>query len=399
MKTETQSGVVHFSIGDEFGIRLMEIAQEHLTEGNDPVKALKTLTDSLQGCSTEMAVKILKGDIVLIVDTEDQTVIPTERIPDIHDRLFPKVDVMYWMESRAADVERYAGCLNDGFNGVQGLIRRNRGMYSVEFHFEDLIKFIAGNNESVLSELQKDERISQIQHLFHSSKGFIERSMKIMSIMDWMLNSWGDFDEFLNRERYIILKSRCSEALTLIMIKLQETMNLQFSMEEIQDDDITKYIEAAVEIEKTISKGIEPVNILDNYSAGWLSPEGDYYALNGEIANMLHIQISDALQEAGIIPADDEKGREINPDVWLEMAGWVRIHENNIQFAGCLNYKSERANVDLTTKQIEKIYNYGQRCWGSILKMGWKRELMSAALFEMMAQNNLPELYKRYFEF
>jgi len=45
-KTEVESGVVHFRIGENFGSLLMNIAQEHLTERNNPVQALKTITDS-----------------------------------------------------------------------------------------------------------------------------------------------------------------------------------------------------------------------------------------------------------------------------------------------------------------------------------------------------------------
>jgi len=59
-----KSGVCHFTVGEDLGLRLMEIAQEHLTEGNNPVKALKTITESLQGCPTDLAVRILKGEMV-----------------------------------------------------------------------------------------------------------------------------------------------------------------------------------------------------------------------------------------------------------------------------------------------------------------------------------------------
>ena len=49
-KTQT----VHFSVGEDLGLRLMEIAQEHLTERNNPIQALKTITESLGGCSNEL---------------------------------------------------------------------------------------------------------------------------------------------------------------------------------------------------------------------------------------------------------------------------------------------------------------------------------------------------------
>ena len=91
---------VHFTVGEDLGLCLMEIAQEHLTERNDPVKALKTITESLAGCSTDVAVQILIGNLVLPVDVETQQVICQPRIAGEHDR-FPRLDPIYFMESRA----------------------------------------------------------------------------------------------------------------------------------------------------------------------------------------------------------------------------------------------------------------------------------------------------------
>jgi hypothetical protein len=163
-------------------------------------------------------------------------------------------------------------------------------------------------------------------------------------------------------------------------------------LDEPDDNVLDAYLDASKEIDEALSKGIEPVDIMQNYSAGWLSPDGMYYALNGEIANMLHNQIADALCDAGIIPAD----KNDNPDVWLEQAGWVKIHGNNVQFAGCLNYKLGKTNVHMTKTQREIIAKYIKLCHAGIVRMGWKLEKISAARFEMM--DNLM-LAKNYFEY
>ena len=140
---------------------------------------------------------------------------------------------------------------------------------------------------------------------------------------------------------------------------------MDFSLD-APEDNVQKYIDAAMEIDAVMSKGIEPVNIMDNYSAGWLSPEGLYYGLNGEIANMLHNQIADALKEQGIVLNDEDS----NPDAWLEQHGWVKIHGNNINFAGCCNVRIGKQNVDLTPMQIKKIYEYCALCHNGIVKAG-----------------------------
>ena len=173
---------------------------------------------------------------------------------------------------------------------------------------------------------------------------------------------------------------------------------LEFSMKDAEVDKVQLYIDAARENDEVISKGIEPVNIMDNYSAGWLSPEGLYYALNGEIANMLHIQIADALQEKGVVPEKDEFDSGINASAWLEQAGWVKIHESTVHFGGCLNERLDKKNVDMTKTQIDIIYQYISKLHNGIMKLGWREQPVSIARF-MMEADNLEGLYQRHFNY
>ena len=49
---------VHFTLGDNAGILLMQIAQEALLCELDPEKAVKVITTSLMGCPNNIALKI-----------------------------------------------------------------------------------------------------------------------------------------------------------------------------------------------------------------------------------------------------------------------------------------------------------------------------------------------------
>lgn len=125
-----------------------------------------------------------------------------------------------------------------------------------------------------------------------------------------------------------------------------------------------------------------------NWTAGWLSPEGDYYALNGGIANMLHLNIADKLQQKGIIPKDEE-----NKDSWLEKNGWVKIHGDWILYGGYLNENFDEPNVPLNRVQQDLIYKYGQTCHKGILKIGFKMERISAVRFQTTNQLALKNLF------
>ena len=383
---------VHFRVGQDFGAMLMSIAQEHLTERNNPVQALKTITDSLHGCPTDLAVQILKGDVVLLVDEETQTVSPVERTEAL-DKLFPKVDVMYFMESRAANIKLHGGNILDGLRGLQVHIAKNHGYFDISFKYEDVFKFIAGDNEALLDELRDNREIDGIASLFEATKRFIEETMRTQGTMDWMMRTLDVFWKSENYEYYCQLRGNVADTLDDVTSYLNKTLKLDFSLEE-PEDNVQKYIDSARDIDEVLSEGIKPVDIMSNYSAGWLAPNGDYYALNGEIANMLHNQIADALVEAGIVPKE-----ELNPDAWLEQQGWVKIHDSNVQFAGCLNVRIGKKNVDLTPIQIKKIYEYGALCHGGAIKAGLRMEQVSAIRFKDMAQTDLEGLYKKYFEY
>lgn len=58
-----KKGTVHFTLGDDAGKLLMQIAQEALLYELDPEKAIKVITTSLMGCPDNIALKILKGDM------------------------------------------------------------------------------------------------------------------------------------------------------------------------------------------------------------------------------------------------------------------------------------------------------------------------------------------------
>jgi hypothetical protein len=388
MATQT----VHFRIGENFGALLMSIAQEHLTERNNPVQALKTITESLHGCSTELAVQILKGSIVLLVDEKAQNVIPTERTNAL-DKIFPKIDPLYFIDSRVRKIKEYGGYIIDGLKGLQITIRQSRGYFNIDFAYEDVFKFIAGDNEILLDELRENREIDGIASLFETTKKFIEETMRTQSTMDWIMQTFDEFKEPKNYETYLQLRGDVAETLTNIAFFLNQTLKLEFSMD-APVDTVQTYIEAAREIDEVLTKGIEPVDIMKNWSAGWLSPDGDYYGLNGEIANMLHNQIADALKEKGIIPEE-----EINPDQWLEEHGWVKIHGCNIQFSGCNNFRLSKPNVDLTDVQINKIFKYIHELHMDVIKVGWRLDPIPATMFERLAKDNLPALYKKYFEF
>lgn len=393
----TRSKSLNFTIGEDFGKLLTTIAQEHLVYNNDPIKALSTLTDGLRGLPTDMALKILKGDLLLTVDTTTQecVVCTADEHPELS-KEYPKIDPLDFMQRQAQEVAKHTKSLLEGWNALQRQIRIHNNVIGVTVQYDDIFKFIAGNKEELLSRYEDDMEVEGMRSLIETTKDFIQKTSSLLQTMRWMLMNWKEFDTTDNCLLYQnYTDSVYSDNMDLMLI-MQQTLNMDFSFEE--DTAIESYIAAAREIEAILEEGIKPVNIMDNWSAGWLSPTCEFYGLNGDIANMLHNQIASALQDAGVVPEKDLLGI-VNPDSWMEQNGWVKVHGNNIQYSGCLNSHLNLPNIDITEDQVMILCDYIRECHNGILRLGWKMQKLTPTMFLMYFKQDILAFNKTYFEY
>lgn len=395
-----ESGVVHFRVAEDAGVLVMTIAQEHLIYDLDVDKALKTLTDCLMGCPMDLALKILVGDYVINTDVDEQQFYVGERQEMIHDKLFPKIDVFDWCRKKSIEIAKNGDELKYAIDNQVSKIKYKS--VHVTYSYEQILAFIGGDNDEIIEDLKERSEVLQLSSLIKVTKNYIDKSIKLRKVIDWLEKTYPEKFSKLDMDMEDLWDS--SRKLTTVMQKFQSMIKCEWDSNAFakteMETELENYITASVEIQEVIDKGIEPVNIMDNYSAGWLSPDGLYYALNGEIANMLHNQIADALQEKGIVPNEPiDNNRKVNPDQWLEEHGWVKIHGSNINFDGCNNFERGKKNVDITNVQLKKIYEYCSICHNGIIKVGWRLEPMSATRFRDMYENNSEGVNKKYFEY
>ena len=392
--SDTQT--VHFRVGADMGMTLMQIANEHILYNNDLDKAMRCFTESFGGgCPEDLLKSLLLGTHIILVDEEDQcfNVVERAKYPQL-DNIYPAVlDLNKFVADKQIALNDHCKGLDKGLDSIINKFRY-KDTYRMDVSVKSMMKYIYGKNDEfiadLMDELEYDDDIQQMKALVRITKDFIEKSLKL-STMIKRLNGMYGIETELNTQ----------DLLNLVQ-KVQDIARAEFTyFTEGNDEMLDSYMEASKEIDESITAGLEPVDIMENYSAGWLSPEGEYYALNGEIANMLHNQISSALQEQGLIPMHEVEtdGEEINPDAWLEQAGWVKIHDNNIQYGGCLNDKIGLKNVNMTTKQIEIIRDYITGCHACVIKAGWRLEKASIGMFTAMATKDPLALNKKYFSF
>lgn len=386
---------VHFSLGEDAGALLMTIAQEHLMYDNNIPKALDTIMGSLTGCPQDLALDLIRGSKVIYVIEEDghQYFSVGDR-PEKSDIDFPQLDCMGYAERNTKHIAKDAMELRAGINMMMNQIRRN-GRCTIDFEYSSIFQFIGGNTEAVLQEIRDTQEVSDLTFMVKTGKAFIEKSMKTLAIIEFMKKTW--WKEFESDTEFFMFDDWLATAhanVRNVMSLLGDLMSQNYEQIVAEESSLQSYLDSTKEIEQTIEKGLQPVNIMDNYSAGWLSPDGTYYALNGEIANMLHNQIADALHEQGIIPTVEADGT--NYDNWLHAQGWVKIHGNNILFEGNLNKRARRGpNVYMTPTQVQIIYKYIQMLHRGMMKC--THQNISAARFQLFAEGNPDKLYHDYF--
>jgi hypothetical protein len=372
---------IHFKIGENAGKLLMQIAQEHLLYNYNPEKALATIEESLMGCQRDLTLKLIKGNMVLLVNEEEQVFYVRAREKEFND--FPFIDTKDWVQKNQLEINKTSEYLIEALENIQYKMKHDT--IDISFTYKQVLKFVSDNQDFSILDYSEIEQLAEIIRI---TKRFIEKSLNIRKVIK-ILQNWYPSD-------FINVSIDNDGSLVEVIKNLKNVLSFDLSdVTDICDVTLNKYIESQKEITHIIDEGIKSVNILDNYSAGWLSPSGVFYGLNGEIANMLHEQIAEALQQATVIPTVDYY---VNASEYLSQNGWVKIHGSNVQFEGCLNYRFSNHNIDITETQIKEIVKYINVCHNGIMKLGWKLEPISAARFEMTS-NNLPFLYKTYFEF
>lgn len=125
-----------------------------------------------------------------------------------------------------------------------------------------------------------------------------------------------------------------------LYIRLNNEKPKEFAMDALLD----KYVKNSIRLDKIDS--IEPTDEICD--AGWISPDGDYYGLDGEVGNQLHIRISDLLIEQRVIP----KHPELKPDRWMEENGWLKQHHNKLLYSGYFYEIPVTKEQMLTAKNI-----------------------------------------------
>lgn len=346
-------GDLKFTIGKGFGQMLTNIAWEKLTEKLSPRDAVELITKSLPGCTEGMAVDILDGKITLSEDEATQEVTGT---PGAGGKFND------WIREQRIHLEEEAKEWVKSLEGIRQEIADAGGKFEFSVRYPELISYLSGDKDAGLLDYPHSNVVEQIKGAVEGANGFFVRVGEVYEVIVWMCDALNTsrvfFSDSVLRVRAILDSLACSDPEVEASIRKQD----------FQKQRLSEFMENEMKIEEYHKTELEPVEITEGYDAGWLSPDGDFYGLNGSTENLLHLNIAERLLASKKIPVKEMR----NPDRWLEDNGWVKVHHDWILFSGSFYGKT------LTEAQIEKLYRYGQVCHRGVLRLGTAQTQITA---------------------
>lgn len=273
-------GDLKFTIGKGFGQMLQRIAWERLTEKLSPMAAVEIITQSLPGCTEGMAVDILDGKIILGEDEATQEVTGT---PGAGGKFND------WIREQRIHLEEEAKEWVKSLEGIRQEIADAGGKFEFTVRYPELVSYISGCEDAGLLDNPHSGTVEQIKGAIEGSNDFFAKVEEVYGVIVWMCDALNTsrvlFSDSVLRVRAILDSLACSDPEVEASIRKQD----------FQKQRLSEYMENEMKIEEYHKTELKPVEIIEGYDAGWLSPDGEFYGLNGSTGNLLHLNIAERL--------------------------------------------------------------------------------------------------------
>lgn len=394
-------GTLHFKLGENLGLTLLEITQEAILNGN-PDKGIKTYTDYLYGCEEKYALALLKGEAVLETDengTEMNFTTDSAKVEANKKHIF---DWQRIIEKEFLNIQETLNALlnndNKFYDNANGLIIDDYDLYEmvVRFFDEEQLKEIGVHNiaakliggggfnnqlsngelywETLCYNVEQGDAMKYEYLLYYTVEHY-----KLIRALHKEYLKFGTTYKFLLKHKMITeipFVENTIESILEELIRYTNTKHGHYhpmcNVNLANDKLIVKNELKDTEYYKEmIEYGVLKKNILDGYDAGWLSPDGEFFGMNGETREMIHLRIAEKLYNI-----DTKYGAQMHkdgvkkfggidsPEHWLEQHGWVKIHHQDCYgaFIGDKNwteypYCPTAIQIKLICAYADKHYN------------------------------------------
>lgn len=375
---------LNFSIGQDFGLMLVNLAREKLLASYNIAEASTLIVESLAGIKVSDAVDLILGKTALTVHVEEQEI----ELADISKHPEFKFDIAKHIRAK------YNGTKEDQLDSIREL-----------GHVEG----------SILDRVDNDGKLSvtikfPVKDLFQTDRSFnfdgainskYEAYISTVKFANTLQNEIMQLDNFVRflKTQGVELPEDFSDLASELEMYIDRIINFSAHRSKvIRNMDyagIKLYLKANEELENTLKLATpfyidpkKPTSKSRAYNAMWIGRDGACYAANGTIANFLHLKIADALVEHDVIP----KGAIANTSAWLEKNGWIKMQDNWVQYTGYYALYGE--TTPLTDAQIKTVSDIGLLYYDNVLRVGDSKTVMSATKFRQIDELLLRNVFK-----
>ena len=391
---------LHFKLGEDFGNLLLDLAQEKIYKGN-PEEGINVYLQSIPGFTEELAIKLLKNEAVLIV-TEDGSSVTYSEDPVLLEK--NALNIYNWndlIETKENSLNNYRDIrlsLIDSFNKITSAgtlydfnILKYMSQEFPEISVENpqspvslAMRLVGGNNFSDFSVEENRIWHELIDRCEDNIAEDYEYLLSYIVRYNWiMIKLCEEFIQFLKIYSFLEKNSLIDhipfiensfESILKILKRYLDTGGGYYhplcntQLYTLKSDLSIKVQELDI-AQKYYKEGLLEKNILDGYDAGWLSPDGKYYAKIGETSTFIHLNIAEEIfcgdNEYSQLMRDDgvSSFSTNSPERWLEKKGWIKIHHQDCygSFIGDkdwteYSYCPTPIQIDLICKYADLFY-------------------------------------------
>ena len=366
---------ISFRLGPDIGDLLLNIAQDSIEAGN-PERAIEIYMLSLPGFSEDYISKLLRGELELSLCGNELELSTSTAKKDIIR------DWDSWLSNKMEDISNTIIGIFEIISKFSEVTRESIDGYDLFEPVETYFGIYAStiNIHNIAAKLMADQSLQSseedtwanieskiysdssenFERMLYFTVNYIKQLRVLHSELVKVLKSY----EFLNRSD--LLKSHYPK-FEYIIENAFKRLRTFYNTEKIYNNPICdpilkKFKEIIIKDLKSIkignewlTNGILEKDIIDEYEAGWLSPEGKFYGLPKESTGLIHMAIAEQLYFGLYAENMNSDGVSMfgrnNPEYWLETHGWIKIH--------C---QSVRTLYDCkpTDHQIQQIIRYGK---------------------------------------
>ena len=385
-------GTLTFGLIDGFETLITNLSREALFYKYDGEEAVKILIESFPTMSKDIALKIISGELVIkVLDSGNITVEQGLELFDF-DKWF-KTNVKYYTDNyNSSDSNTFDSYHSYFMNTIFLRIDKVNTYYIPS---KDIFGYINIEKDFTYRELYKilisdDQNKKDLQCEYALSCDALERDLRLLSTLNELLEECNKLNKaisFVETNFNHKFDRKLYDSKFFEILRIHNVLTNDIPVKE--DDSLERFLNA--EIKCSEINEIEPSVIDVKYDASWISPEGEYFGMNGEIANMLHNKLADLINKRHIKLTGKSlvEDSNINIDAVLCELGWARIHDNRVMYDGYLMDPI----IHMTDKQKETIYKYCQIHHGGIICCNYN-ESITAARFSMTDKNSMHKLFK-----